>query len=327
MRRIAATDWLLALLGKLQRALTDLRGVPPAERQPPPEMRDPGPTAPAVYRPLQRLVLADEVARVLFDEYANHRATERGDEETGWALLGWRDADEAVALATLPAGADREAGEAHVRFNSSAQAVASRIVRQSDRRLALLGVVHTHPGSLRHPSDGDFRGDISWVGQLRGAEGVFGIGTADGKYARPADELWRPRPNMQCRGDLCFNWYSLRQGAQAYQSLPVEIARGPDLAAPLRGVWAIIEEHAQRLERLARQLTRVSFEVLVEPDRPALGLAVPLADGELSLRVVLTGKEVRYFLCREGSLLAADLSEPHADKGVFRLLAELAGGD
>ena len=73
----------------------------------------------------------------------------------------------------------------------------------------MLGVVHTHPGSLRHPSDGDFRGDIQWVGQLRGGEGVFGIGTADGKYARPADELWQPRPNMHSLGELGFTWYSL----------------------------------------------------------------------------------------------------------------------
>ena len=214
MRRIAATDWLLALLGKLQRALTDLGGEPTSERQPPPDLRDPGPTAPLAYRPLKRLLLADEVARVLFDEYASHRATDRGDEETGWVLLGWREPDEAIALATLPAGADREAGEAHVRFNSSAQTVASRIVRQADKRLTLLGVVHTHPGSLRHPSDGDFRGDIRWVGQLRGGEGVFGIGTANGKYVDPMEELRQPRPNIQCRRDLCFNWYSLRNGAR-----------------------------------------------------------------------------------------------------------------
>ena len=52
-----------------------------------------------------------------------------------------------------PAGRDgREAGEAHVRFNSAAQAFASRIVRQGHKQLTLLGVVHTHPGSLRHPS-------------------------------------------------------------------------------------------------------------------------------------------------------------------------------
>src|SRR5207237_10005130 len=128
--------------------------------------------------------------------------------------------DEAVALATLPAGADRNAGQAHVRFNSQAQALGSRIVRQADRRLSLLGVVHTHPGSLRHPSDGDYRGDVQWVGQLRGGEGVFGIGTADGKYTRPGDEVWQPRANMVCRGSLSFTWYTLRDKAGSYQAVP-----------------------------------------------------------------------------------------------------------
>jgi proteasome lid subunit RPN8/RPN11 len=327
VRRISGTDWLLALLGKLQRALTDLGDPPRSDRQPPSELREPGPTAPVAYQPLRRVTLADEVARTLFTEYAAHRKSERGGEETGWLLLGWRDVDEAVALATLPAGAEREAGEAHVRFNSSAQAVAGRIVRQADRRLALLGVVHTHPGSLRHPSDGDFRGDIQWVAQLRGGEGVFGIGTADGKHARPADELWQPRPNMHCLGELNFTWYALRQGTRGYRALPVAAATGPDLAGPLRPVWGIIEEHAERLDRLARQQAKVSFEVHGPPDRPALTLALPLADGQQALRVVLTEKEVRYFLARGGSLLAADLSEPHAERGVYRLLAELAGSE
>ena len=106
----------------------------------------------------------------------------------------------------------------------------------------------------------------------------------------------------------------------------MEIVPGADLAFPLRAVWAIIEEQAERLDRLARQQARVGFEIGGEPGRPALTLLVPLAHAGLALRVVLTGKEVRYFLARDGSLLAADLSEPLPDCGVYRLLAELAGG-
>jgi proteasome lid subunit RPN8/RPN11 len=128
-------------------------------------------------------VLTDGVGHTLFEEFAGHRAEARGEEETGWVLLGLREAREAVVLATLPAGALRDASVAHVRFNSNAQALASRIVRQTNRRLTMLGVVHTHPGSLRHPSDGDLRGDGQWVANLRGHEGVFGIGTADGPEA------------------------------------------------------------------------------------------------------------------------------------------------
>src|SRR5262249_37534197 len=118
-----------------------------------------------------------------------------------------------VPSAALPAGAKSDASVAHVRFNSTGQALASRIVRQNDKRLTILGVVHTHPGSLRHPSDGDFRGDCEWVAHLRGHEGVFGIGTADAPA--PAEALYadQPRPHVQCLGDMCLSWYACVRGA------------------------------------------------------------------------------------------------------------------
>src|SRR5262249_4519992 len=191
-------DFARQLWGVLQRSL----------------FRQPGALAPMVQEvpgrpkhlePLRRVLLTDGVGRTLFEEYAAHRDAENGDEETGWVLMGLRERDEAIALATLPAGTQRDAGVAHVRFNSSGQALASRIVRQSDRRLGILGVVHTHPGSLRHPSDGDFQGDTLWVKQLRGGQGVFGIGTADGSPVaspgpRTAVFASRPRPHVQCLG-------------------------------------------------------------------------------------------------------------------------------
>src|SRR5262249_3832991 len=155
-------------------------------------------------------------------------------EEIGWQLLGFRRPDEAVVTATLPAGADRDAGQEHVRFNAEAQAVATRIVRQTDRRLIPLGVVHTHPGSLRHPSPGDLRGDREWVPQLRGQEGVFGIGTADGDG--DVGIATRPAPNVHCYGRLRFTWYTLAAGDGKYRPVPVELTLGPDLAKPLRPV-------------------------------------------------------------------------------------------
>jgi hypothetical protein len=239
--------------------------------------------------------------------------------------LGLRDADEAVALATLPAGADRNAGQAHVRFNSQAQALGSRIVRQVDRRLSLLGVVHTHPGSLRHPSDGDYRGDVQWVGQLRGGEGVFAIGTADVK-PRPgsAGVAWQPRPHRQCLDELGLSWYALKEGDADYRPLPVELTLGPDLARPLRPVWSLVEEHAERLDRLARQMARVKFDVVPGREGTALAVTVPLADPGQAVRILLEGKEVRYYLVREGELLAADLRETRVDQGLYLLLAELA---
>src|SRR5262249_21650224 len=64
------------------------------------------------YRPLQKIILTDGVGRTLFEEYARHRHDVRGEEETGWILMGLRLPDAGVALATLPAGAKREAGVA-----------------------------------------------------------------------------------------------------------------------------------------------------------------------------------------------------------------------
>lgn len=278
-------------------------------------------------RPLARLRLTDEVSRTLFEEYAAHRATPRGDEETGWALLGLRDGDEAIALATLPAGAEREAGEAHVRFNSAAQAFASRLVRQADRRLTLLGVVHTHPGSLRHPSDGDYRGDSQWVGQLRGGEGIFGIGTADAKPGPAGGVAWQPRPHQQCLDKLCLSWYVLGERDRNYRPMPIELTLGPDLARPLRLVWTEVEEHAARLDRLARQQARVTFDVIQGRQQPALTATVPLADAGEAVRIVLEGKEVRYYLVRGTEVFAADLREARVDQGFYLLMAELAGRD
>src|SRR5262249_28845468 len=153
------------------------------------------------YQALERLLLTDGVARTLFEEYAAHRAAARGEEETGWVLMGLREAVQAVAVATLPAGTKSDASAAHVRFNSIGQALGSRIVRQTDKRLTILGVVHTHPGSLRHPSDGDLRGDREWIAHLRGKEGVFGIGTADGAEANGSLFAAQPRPHVQTMGD------------------------------------------------------------------------------------------------------------------------------
>jgi proteasome lid subunit RPN8/RPN11 len=274
--------------------------------------------------PLRRVLLADDVSRALFAEYSAHRASERGTEETGWALLGLRRADEAVVLASLPAGAGREADEAHVQFNAAGQALASRVVRQGYRQLSLLGVVHTHPGSLRHPSSGDYRGDVRWVANLRGREGVFAIGTADAESPPDAGISWQPAPNVQCLGELCLSWYTLAEGDKNYRPLPVELTIGPDLATPLRPVWDELEAHAERLDRLARQLSGLRFEVAAGHQKPALALTVPLPDDGRAVRVELEGKAVRYRLLTPEGALAADLREDRVDVGVFLMLSELA---
>jgi proteasome lid subunit RPN8/RPN11 len=303
-----------------------LRRVWPRELTPQPAPR-PAPAAPQDLQPLARVVLTDGVGRTLFEEYAAHRAEARGEEETGWVLLGLRNTDQAVVLGTLPAGAARDAGVAHVQFNSNAQELGSRIVRQVDRRLHVLGVVHTHPGSLRHPSDADFRGDSQWVHCLRGREGVFAIGTADGHPANGAVFAEHPRPHVQALGELRLSWYALRHGEAAYRPLPVELTLGPDLARPLHAVWDAVETHAERLDRLYRQLAGVTFQVIEDEDGPALAVNVPLVERDGALRVVVHEKRLKYYLVRGGELLRADCPEDRVDRGVYLLLAELAAGD
>lgn len=284
------------------------------------------PLAPSVphYGPLKRVLLTDEVGRTLFEEYAAHRHGPRGHEETGWVLLGLREANEAVVLATLPAGTERNAGVAHVRFNSGGQALGSRIVRQADRRLTMLGVVHTHPGSLRHPSDGDLQGDSQWVGRLRGHEGIFGIGTADAKDTGENMYLRQLKPHVQCLGPLCLSWYSLREGDANYRPLSCDLTLGPDLARPLHSVWSTVETHAERLDRLYCQQAGVKFEMAAGRHGPALAAVVPLAELGQAVRILLEGKEVRYFLIRDGETLETSSRELQVDRGVYLLLAELA---
>jgi hypothetical protein len=307
-----ATKWL----HEAERVWLRPRGSLPARALPP--------SPPSTYLPLEGVRLTDGVGHTLFEEYAAHRAEARGDEETGWVLLGLREQAHAIVLATLPAGAQRDASVSHVLFNSTAQAVGSRIVRQTDKRLTILGVVHTHPGSLRHPSDGDFAGDSEWVKHLRGAEGIFAIGTADARVGNAPLFAEQPRPHVQTMGELRLSWYSLRAGEPAYRPVPVSLTIGPDLARPLHPVWPVIEAHAERLERLARQQTGVTFAVADEERGRALEVEVALAEPGAAVRARVTEKEVRYYLVRNGRLTEVECGDDRVDRGVYLLLAELA---
>ena len=90
------------------------------DRQPAPELL-PVSLPKTILRRLERVRVTDQVCRTLFEEFEKHRRTKRGEEEIGWVLLGVREETSALVLATLPAGADRNAGVAHVRFNSNGQ--------------------------------------------------------------------------------------------------------------------------------------------------------------------------------------------------------------
>jgi proteasome lid subunit RPN8/RPN11 len=284
-----------------------------------PLLVEPVAAGPKKYWPLDRVVLAHGVLQTLFDDFARHRETARGEEEFGWALLGIREEREAIALAALPAGAQRHASLTHIQFHSNAQAVATRLLRQRDKRLGMLGVVHTHPGSLRHPSGGDYRGDIRFVTRLRGREGVFGIGTADARGNGAVIE--RTEPHQHVRGPLCFNWYALADGDDNYRKIPISAASNDDLARPLAPLWPTLETHADALERLCQQLTGVNLDIAPET---SLAITIPLADDERRLRVLLRDGQARYYLESAGDLAAVNPDASAVDHGIYAILAELA---
>jgi proteasome lid subunit RPN8/RPN11 len=239
---------------------------------------------------LHQVVFTDEVSRTLFAEYRAHRLSERSQVETGWVLLGQRYDEEAIVLAALPAGRRADAGTGHVQFNAPLQAVAARILRQQDRCLTIVGIVHTHPGSLRHPSAQDLEGDMAWVKQLKGGVGIFGIGTADGD--RHEAYATQARANVQCWGRLRLSWYALGQGDHAYRPLPYRLTLGPDLARPLHQLWPVLESHAEGLDRLASKQAGLRFEIVAGSDGKALEVNMPLAEADGALRVILKGEEV-----------------------------------
>jgi hypothetical protein len=153
---------------------------------------------------------------------------------------------------------------------------------------------------------------------------VFGIGTVDGEPLPGTVFARQLQPHVQCLSDMRLSWYALGTGDRSYRPLPYAITLGPDLARPLHPLWSTIEVHAESLDRLYRQQARVLFEVTPGMRGPALAVEVSLAEPGNAVRVLLEGKEVRYYVRLDGETLAATADEPCVDRGVYLLLAELA---
>jgi len=107
----------------------------------------------------------------------------------------------------------------------------------------------------------------------------------------------------------------------------VSLTIGPDLARPLHSLWPTIEAHAERLERLARQQSRVTFGLVEQDGDLRLTADLALAESDVLVRAVMSEKEVTYLVVRDGAATRVDCGEYRVDRGVYLLLADLAAAD
>ncbi len=260
-------------------------------------------------KPKSRYVVTKDVAATLFNEFAEHRRTARGNEEIGWLLVGHRSGTEIHVIGTIPAGTHRDASAVHVSFDSEAQTLASRIIRQVDRRLQIVGIVHTHPGSMRHPSEGDLQGDRQWIQQLQHAEAIFAIGTADGDASEP--------------NGLHFSWYALGVDDDDYRAVEMDFAAGADAGSPLREIWDVVESRSGPLNRICRLYAAVRLGIINEDEATWLRATLALPWTGQQLYLLLSSTEARYYWENGQSFIAIDLQEADIEIAVLMILMEL----
>lgn len=271
---------------------------------------------PALPRTQSRYFVAQGVLATLFDEYADHRQSLRGNEEIGWLLLGRRSDDEIHVVGTIPAGTHRDASAVHVSFDIEAQTLASRIVRQTDRRLQIVGIVHTHPGSMRHPSDGDLHGDKQWIRQLQYAEGLFAIGTADGRASAA-------NASTTVVNGLCFSWYALGADDADYRRAEIDVLAGADVGSPLRDIWAAVEWSNKPINRICQLFAAVRLGIITEDGVAWVRVAIVLPWPGQQLYILLSTTEVRYYWEDGQSLVAIDPQEADIEVALLMILTEL----
>ncbi len=274
--------------------------------------------------PIKYMLISSGVGQTLVQGYRNHLNQERGDEETGWLLMGYREKKHAVVVAAVPSGEFREASSTHVKFNSQAQVVAGRLLRQLHDKLEVLGLFHTHPGRLRHPSSGDYQGDIQWVKKLPGKQGVFGIGTVDHESPIRGEFATKIAINTFSMTGMRFDWFSLASGDSNYVKVPIRWTLGEDLARPLHVVWDAMETHAGEIEKVLAQQSKATCGITQGAAGHQLTLSIPLAGSAGKIIVFIFKDKVQYFFEKNEQLFAVDIQEDKVDRGVYLVLAELS---
>jgi proteasome lid subunit RPN8/RPN11 len=157
-----------------------------------------------------RVFMNSGVLESLEKEYTQHLEGPRGTNEVGWLLAGSYENGSLNVLASIQAGELALSSCSHVKFDAEDQSKKMVLVRSKHGGMIFpCGVVHSHPGNQSHPSRGDYRGDLEWIKQLPGREGLFGIGT--------------------CQKQTCFSWYVLSENSPDYDPVEVTVIHGNDL--------------------------------------------------------------------------------------------------
>src|SRR5262249_44836304 len=131
------------------------------------------------------------------------------------------------------------------------------------------------------------------------------------------------RPHIQRQGKRRFTWYVLGAGEKGYRTIPVEYTLGPDLGLAIHVVWAIIERHAEALERICRQQARVTLAA-DSPVGANLRVKIPLAEPGDAVELVLVEDKAAFFVVLDGTTNAVDPREAKIDRALYLILAELA---
>jgi hypothetical protein len=92
----------------------------------------------------------------------------------------------------------------------------------------------------------------------------------------------------------------------------------------LHDIWAALEEHAARIDRLCRQQAGVRFEIIEDDLGPGLVMSIPLAAPGDAVRVLIRTKEVRFYVVQGGEAYEVDHADAYLDRSIYLLLAELA---
>ena len=183
-----------------------LRSVRAARRRVEPRIANPEPPGPLPSgRPGGRC------QRVLFAEYAPSGLQRGGRGEAGFCLASVAATRRLCSQRCRP-GPERDAAEAHVRFNSAPRPSRAGWCDRDTSSYAA-GCVSHASWKFATSEFGDFRGDIIRVANLRGGEGVSASDCRRGAETGCRNQR-QPAPNVQCLGDLCFSWYAGRTRSQ-----------------------------------------------------------------------------------------------------------------